>query len=439
VTAKRKEESFLPPIKRPKVFYGWWIVTACTMLMFYVPGIVNQGFTAIFQPIAEDFGWSYAQVSIGASLRGLEVGLLAPLIGFLVDRWGSRRLVFGGVIIVALGLFSLSRVHSLGAFYWSFVLIAIGMSACVGTALLPTVTNWFRKRVGLAIGALGAGAGFGGFLVPVVTFLVDKYDWRTALSILSLSVLIVGLPLSLLIRHKPEKYGYLPDGALEIHPDVKIESAVAKNSSVPIITAKQVLKTRIFWQLGLASSFISIVTGAVMTHIMPYLSSVGISRTYSSTLVLIIALISVGGRLGSGWLGDRLNTKQVYIFFLILMTLGTVSFAYIIPGRLWALALFVIFYALGSAGNMTLRPVLLRKYFHSGKFGTILGIADAMMMLGQIGVPLAGWVYDTWGSYQGIWLVYAGVIIVGIILLITTPNSLTIQAPQTVKQETAIK
>jgi MFS family permease len=428
-----------PIKKRPKVFYGWWIVSASTLIMLFVPGIINQGFTVIFQPIVQEFGWSYAQVSLGASLRGLEVGILAPLVGFLVDRWGSRRLVFAGIIIIALGLFSLSRVHSLGAFYWSFVLIAIGMSSCVGTVFIPTITNWFHKKIGMAIGLMGAGTGFGGFLVPLITFLVDKYDWRTALFILSLSILVIGLPLSLIIRHKPEQYGYLPDGALEIYPDTKNKPVTVIDSSAPVITAKQALRTGVFWHLALASSCFSIVSGSIMTHIMPYLSSVGFSRTFSSTLVLVLSMVSIGGRFGSGWLGDRIDTKRVYMLFLILMTTGTVFFAYVIPGRSWLLVLFVIFYGLGTAGNMTLRPTLLRKYFHSGKFGAILGIADAMMMVGQIGVPLAGWVYDTWGSYHGIWLGYAGVIIVGMILLATTPNSLTIRAPKTAKQETATK
>ncbi len=417
--------------RRPKVFYGWWVVAASTAIMLYVAGVINLGFTAIFQPIAEDFGWSYAQVSQGAMLRGLEVGLLAPLVGFLVDRWGSRRLVFGGLIVVAIGLFSLSRVNSFGAFYVSFVVIAIGMSACVGTVFLPTVTNWFHKKIGLAIGLVGAGAGLSGFLVPLVTFLVDKYDWRTALLILSLSILVIGLPTSLLLRHKPEQYGYLPDGALETEQNTEKETGILTTKDVTIITAKQALGTRVFWQLSAVSFCCAIVTASVTTHIMPYLSNVGISRTFSSMLVLLMSPVNMGGRVVSGWLGDRLNTKQVYSFFLILMIIGTVVFAYAVPGRWWALVLFVIFYGLGAAGNMTLRPVLLRKYFHSGKFGTILGIADAVMMFGQAGVPIAGWAFDVWGTYRGIWLIYAGVVLVGVILLLTTPKVLYIRTSKT--------
>ncbi len=82
--------------KRSKVFYGWYIVGACVFIALYTGGIVHFGFTAVFEPIAEEFGWSYAQVSLAFSLRGFEMGLLAPVTGLLVDRWGPRKLIFGG-------------------------------------------------------------------------------------------------------------------------------------------------------------------------------------------------------------------------------------------------------------------------------------------------------------------------------------------------------
>ncbi|MFC2051296.1 MFS transporter [Chloroflexota bacterium] len=93
-----------PDLQRFKVYYGWYIVGACAFILLYTHGVVSYGFTAIFEPIAEEIGWSYARISLAASLRGLEVGLFAPLMGFLVDRWGSRRLVFGGSILICLGL-----------------------------------------------------------------------------------------------------------------------------------------------------------------------------------------------------------------------------------------------------------------------------------------------------------------------------------------------
>ena len=96
-----------------KVFYGWWVVFACFLIAFYVAGTIVFGFTAFFEPIAEESGWSYTQISIGASLRGLEMGIFAPIIGFLVDRFGPRRLIFCGTLIAGFGFILLSKTNSL--------------------------------------------------------------------------------------------------------------------------------------------------------------------------------------------------------------------------------------------------------------------------------------------------------------------------------------
>ena len=120
--------------KSSRVFYGWWIVGACFLLSLYTGGTFILGFTAFFEPIANEFGWSYTQVSLAASLRGANMGLLAPLMGFLVDRWGPRRLILGGIVLLGIALILLSRVTSLSMFYGTFIIVAFGISG-----LSPTV------------------------------------------------------------------------------------------------------------------------------------------------------------------------------------------------------------------------------------------------------------------------------------------------------------
>ncbi len=136
--------------KPSSVFFGWWIVAASFFIALYTGGAIFYGFTAIFEPIASEFGWSYTQISLAASLRGLEMGLLAPLTGIFVDRWDPRRLIFIGIIIAALGLIVLSGTTSLAMFYGAFLLITIGMSCSSMTVLMTTVANWFRRRLGVA-------------------------------------------------------------------------------------------------------------------------------------------------------------------------------------------------------------------------------------------------------------------------------------------------
>src|SRR4030042_1873640 len=196
------------------VVYGWWIVAASFFIALYVAGLIFFGFTAFFEPIVQEFGWSYTAVSIGASLLGLESGILAPLIGFLVDRFGSRKLVLLGVITVGLGLLLLSQTHSLATLYSGFLLLSLGAGGCTSVVLYTSVANWFKRHIGRALGIAACGFGAGGIMVPLIPWLIDTYDWRTTMIFLALGMWGFGIPLALVIRDKPEQCGYLPDGGV---------------------------------------------------------------------------------------------------------------------------------------------------------------------------------------------------------------------------------
>lgn len=409
--------------KRPKVFYGWYIVGACLVIILYTGGVVHFGFTAIFEPIAEEFGWSYAHISLAGSLRGLEMGLFAPLMGLLVDRWGPRKLILGGSILICTGLLLLSRITSLVTFYGAFALIAVGMSTCTSTVIMTVVTNWFRRRAGLAIGIVSSGWGLGGVLVPVITRLIDILQWRMAMVAAGLGTLIIVSPLSMLLRHKPEHYGYQVDG------DVSNTTGTKKvqPSTTPVevnINAKQALRNRAFWHLAISGMCHMFASGAVVTHIMPYLSSLNIARSVSSLVAFLLPVVTIGGRLGSSWLSDRFSSRLVYTAGFALMTAGLLIFGNVAAGKLWLLAPFVITFSLGWGLNVPTRISLHRDYFGRENFGIILGFATGIMMIGNItGAPLAGWIFDTWGTYQWAWLGYGAVTVAGAILVFTIPSS----------------
>ncbi len=408
--------------KPSRVFYGWWIVGASFLIMLYTGGVIFYGFTAIFEPIADELGWSYTQISLGASLRGLEAGLLAPLMGVLVDRWGPRRLIFVGGIITALGLLLLSRVTSLGMFYGAFFLVALGMSTTTMTVLMTTIANWFRRNVGIASGIASSGYGFGGLLIPIMVTLIDRYDWRMTIAILAVGMLIVILPLALLFRHKPEQYGYLPDG--EVKGAVVLDNGLAPRPVVEIdVRAKQAFKSSAFWHMALAFTGHVILLSAVSIHVMPYLSSFGVAKTTAGLVATAIPLMSIGGRLGLGWLGDKYNRRRVMAGAFALMSLGGLCFEYArIPQGTWLLVPFLILFGVGYGGISALRPPMTRELFGRSNFGSIFGAIMGISLLGNmIGAPLAGWVFDTWGSYQGIWLVFAGLAAAALVSILTTP------------------
>ncbi|MBI2832160.1 MAG: MFS transporter [Chloroflexi bacterium] len=406
-----------------RIFFGWWIVAASFLVAMYASGVITYGFTTVIEPVSLEMGWSYTQISLAASLRGFEAGLLSPLAGLLVDRWGPRRVISTGAVITSTGFFLLSRTQSLGMFYIAFVLMAMGTSVFM-TVLMTVVASWFRKRMGLASGIAVCGFGAGGLVVPLVAGLVDSNGWRETMSILSVSALVILLPLSLVFRHKPEQYGYLPDGAQTKGEAILDKSAVRKQASDADFRAKQALRSSTFWRITLAIMCINIVLGAVSTHVMPYLSSIGIARSVSSFVAGAIPLMSIGGRLGFGWLGDRFDKRRMLMLALAMAGTGLLAFGFSATAGALMLVLFVILYGIGFGGGISLRPQMVREYFGTANFGTIFGFLMGVNAAGaMIGPPLAGWVYDTQGAYQGIWFGFAGLFAAAVISIWTVPSA----------------
>ena len=417
--------------KPPGVFYGWWIVAASFLIALYVGGVVFYGFTALFEPIAHEMGWSYTQVSLAASLRGLEIGLLSPLVGILADRWGPKRLVFGGVLITVAGLLLLGSTRSLVMFYLAFALLAVGISACTVTVLLTAVANWFRKKMGLASGIAICGFGFSGLLIPVIVRLIAVYDWRTAVNVLALGMLFLISPLSLFFRHRPEQYGYFPDGQKQsavVGPD-ELGAGQVNEAEVRV---KPALKSGAFWRLALSRMYHMMVVAAVITHIMPYLSSIGISRSRASLVATLIPLMSVFGRLGFGWLGDKFSKRLMATASFIMIGAGILCFAYASTMSIGLLVPFLVLMGIGYGGTNAILPPLGREYFGRTNFGSIYGIMEGIGTIGGIiGPAIAGWAYDNWGSYHTVWLWLAGLVVIPLISFFTiTPVENTVTKNQ---------
>lgn len=353
----------------------------------------------------EEFGWSYTQISFAASLRGLEMGIFAPLIGFLVDRFGSRKLILCGTITVGFGLILLSLTQSLAMFYGSFLFLAFGAGGCASVVIMTAVANWFRKNVGIALGVAMSGFGASGLLVPIIVRLIDVYDWRGTLIILGLGMWILGIPLSLVIRNRPEQYGYLPDGELSADPITNLENQ-RKGVEIGI---KEGLKKRSFLYLILAEAIRMMTLAAVVIHIMPYLSSVGMSRATAGLVAGAMPLFSIIGRFGFGWLSDVIEKRHVMAMTFLFMGVGMLAFCYV--HVMWVVYLFLLVFSSGYGGSMVLRGSILREYFGRDSFGKMIGITMGSASIGGIiGPTLAGWTFDTLGSYHVVWLVFCGII-----------------------------
>jgi OFA family oxalate/formate antiporter-like MFS transporter len=385
-----------------KIFYGWWIVGACFLIGLYVGGVVFYGFTAFFEPIRREFGWSYTQISLAASLRGLEMGLFAPIVGFLVDRFGSRTLILLGTIVIGFGLILLSLTQSLAMFYVSFLIIAFGAGGCALLVTMSVVVNWFRKRVSIALGVMMSGIGASGLLVTLIVHLIDGYGWRTTLIVFGVGMWILGIPLSFVIRDRPEQHGYLPDGEVSGEP--------LSNNVAPVeereVSLKEALGKSTFWCLNAIEAIRMLTVSAVIIHVMPYLSSIGVPRATAGIIAGAIPLFSIMGRFGFGWLGDFIDKRHVMAVTFGLISLGMLALCNV--RTVWFTLLFLVIFPPGYGGGIVLRGAIMREYFGRDSFGKILGVTYGSGAIGGIiGPTLAGWAFDALGNYRLVWLTFS--------------------------------
>jgi len=396
-----------------KIFYGWWIVLACLVINLYVSSILFFGFTAFIDPLIEEFGWTYTQVSFAVSLRGMEMGIFAPLIGFLADRYGARKLILTGVLAVGLGLILFSRTQSLLMFYGVILLLGFGAGGCTTVVTTTVVATWFKKNLGKALGLMSTGFGASGLMIPLIVWLIDTFQWRATVLLLGVGILILGIPLVFVIRDKPEDYGFLPDGEPGF-PGSPQEKGRPEKSPIRFWEA---LRHRSFLYLNLAEVVRMMLVTGVVTHCMPYLSNLGMSRASAGLVVAGIPISSIIGRLGYGWLADRFPKRYVLALAFGIMGLGMVAFSYAsVPAMI---LLFLLFFPPSFGGSMVLRGAILREYFGRAYLGKMLGIVmGSAAMGGIVGPTLAGWVFDSIGSYQILWLAFAGAISLAVLLVL---------------------
>ncbi len=396
------------------LYYGWWIVLACFVINLYVGGIIFFSFTAFFEPIQQEFGWSYTQISLATSLRGLEMGIFAPIVGFLVDRFGSRKLLLGGTIVIGIGLVLLSFTHSLLMFYLCFLFIALGAGGCTSVVTMTAVAIWFQKNVGLALGIMASGFGAGGLIIPLIVFLIDESGWRITLVILGVGMWLLGIPLSLIVRDRPEQLGSSPDGPLTESSTTSDQGESPEKTKRAFL---EMIKKRSFLYLNIAETVRMMAVTAVVTHLMPYLSSIGMSRATSGAVAAALPLVSIVGRFGFGWWGDRLDKRFVLATTFFLMSAGVFAFCYV--QSFWVLLVFILLFAPGFGGSMVLRGAILQEYFGMASFGKMLGIVLGSASIGGIiGPTLAGWAFDTLGSYTSVWYGLCGISGVAIFLVV---------------------
>ncbi|MBI4301643.1 MAG: MFS transporter [Chloroflexi bacterium] len=415
-------------VRLRKVFFGWWMVLAGAFNSLYAGGVFYYGFGAFFDPIRDEFGWSRATTSLAFSLQRFEGGVMAPVVGFLIDKIGARKLIFTGIITASLGFMLLSRINSLFTFYIAFLVVSAGFSAGFSMPAQAAIVNWFVRRRGMAMGLLMAGPGLSGLLVPGVVWLIDQYQWRTALMMIAFGVVVVGVPAALCMRHRPEPYGYLPDGdppaeeailrpqVREGYLETNFERASNPSGSANF-TPFQAMRTASFWFLSVGLTFSGMAISALMVHEIPALTKMGYSREAAGLVVTGMTVTSLVGRLGFGWLSDTMDKRYILAVASVLQAIGVFIFANVQSP--WLIVPFLLTYGIGYGGPISVRPALLGDYFGSKHFGAIQGLVMTVSMVGGVVGPwFAGKIADVTGSYYLAFLISAAIAALSVPLIL---------------------
>jgi len=370
-------------------------------------GLLFHGFTIYFVPLQAEFGWTRALLSVGFSLTRFESGILGPLEGWAVDRLGPRRIVILGVLIFGGGFILFSSTQSITMFFVSFGLMAVGSSLGGFLAASAAVTNWFARKRSTALGIMMTGSGTGGLLAAALAWSITTYGWRPTAVASGLIIWLVGIPAGLLLRHKPEQYGYLPDGAqasrVADHPQRSAVVTAQREETATLehsFTAREALRTPAFWLVSAGHAFALLVVSAVSLHQVPHMvQQVGLSLQAAGGMVAYLMTVTVVGQVTGGYVADRVNKQALLVACMLGHTSGLLLLAYATtPAQL---VLFATFHGLAWGIRGPTLQSIRADFFGRGSFATILGFSSMIIMFSMMLAPIfAGWLADLQGDYR---------------------------------------
>ena len=386
------------PHGRPRIFYGWYMVGAAVGLQFLQAGLMSQAFGAYLAVLTEEQNWSKTALSGAAALQQMEVAILGPVLGWLLDRFGPKIFVRMGVVVFGSGLCLLSQVHTLPQFYGAFIVIALGTSLSGFFPLNVALIHWFERKRARALSAMSIGLAFGGIMVPLVAQSLTSFGWRSTALASGIFAICVGLPLAMVIRNSPHEIGEVPDGVADA-PAPQGETS-AKTESTRDFTAREALRTSAFWLISLGHGFALLVVHAVSVHAITHMNQgLGYSLEAASLVYMVLTLSQLGG-VFIGWLiGDRYDKRLIsavcmltHMTALLLLTYATnaamvLAFA-VLHGAAWGL-------------RGPFMQALRADYFGRSAIGMILGLSLLIVVIGQVGGPMiAGIFADLTGNYR---------------------------------------
>jgi MFS family permease len=375
---------------RPGAAYRSLAVTCVTLALAYGAW---YAYSVFLVALINEFGWSRSVLAGAFSVFTLVTGAVNPVVGGLGDRWGPRRVIMAGSVILALGLWAVSLITTPWQLYAAFGLAtAAGVATAGWTPAVILVQRQFTDRLGLALGIAGSGIGLGIFLVvPLCQVLIDAYGWRWAFRILAVVCMGWILPATWLVVDDAAPGAVPPRRTAPAHP-----AGTAHDLSLAAAMA-----TLPFWLIAAAKFFGNLCSQMLHVHQAAFFVDHGVTAMVAASIIGVVGAASIVGKIGGGWLSDFLSREVVYALGMATMIasvglLGLVS----VTSSAWVAYGYAVLFGIGYSVTASLIPAMVSDRFRGRHFGIIFGVAQIGAAIGSaLGAWLAGRIFDATGSY----------------------------------------
>lgn len=404
------------PQREAKYFAGWNMVAAGFVVNFISVGFFFYSYGVFLKVLSDDFNASRFEIAMGLTITNVIGSLLAPAMGRAIDHYPLKRTMTLGTCSVVTGFIALSFAQNLWQFYLAIALfLALGSSAMGGQSSSKLVANWFINKRGTALGVTTMGISLAGILMPpVTTWLVDSLGWRSTFLAFAVLTFFVVLPIvRIIIIDTPETIGLLPDG-------IKKTPTHQNASSLHTVSfsTREILSSFKFWNLVIILGILHGTLGTILTHLIAFATDSGISTYEAASYLSLSAMIGIFSKVLFGWLSDHVDMRIPVLLIIIFMASGITMLSLNPDSTIMALA--IIIFGFGCGGVVPIKGAIVGKAYGRDQFASVSGLLRLFMLpLVILGSPLAGWIFDTTGSYLlAFQILIAGLIIGGFFTLL---------------------
>lgn len=392
-TSKGDQEALLDP--RGRLNPGWQAVLTIMLSLGFGPSVILLMCFGVFAPaLHRAFGWTAGAIGLGATIISLAVMVLSPVQGWLVDRFGSRRLVLICLPLFGLGVAAMAAQRGdIAMFYLACGLLPILALGLWPLSYLQLCSTWFDRRLGLALGLANTGVGLGAAVAPLlIGALLALAGWRAAYLGLGLLILIVVWPLAALF--------------LRANPVVPGKGHAAGSQAFGL-TLPQMVRQASFWMLLVAFTCLGVISSGLLVHQVNILMAHGMTQPAAIGLQSVLGLASVAGRVTAGWLLDRVRVSRLMPVLLVVAAGACLLYASDLSGPILVLGAATVGFVIGAEFDVL--AYALRRYFGLATFGLAFGLIFSGFQLGAaFGTAFVGLSLERLGGYGPGLLVLAG-------------------------------